>query len=350
MAKSKPECDGNVKGFPGAKYKSFLTRAEADAWMAGDNTFTSPVKATSSSGSSGDKGKKRMMSPDVEDESIYDVVYSDGASKGNGKVGAYAGVGVWWGPNDPRNLAERCRGEQTNNRAELIAILRILETTPHSKRPLLIKSDSIYSISCFKNWIQNWIKRGWVTANKEPVKNAALIRYISAQLDARARRGQRVRLQHVKGHSGQVGNEGADEMANKGCFEPIARERDWAQLEAELRARLEVEFQGPDVPAPAPLEVEADEADLLAGVDTVGAGESPTKMRKISVEEPKSKTPAPVTPSRAHLNPVPRAEAQASPSKVPAPAPPVPQITPEDWAQYADGLLDDDDLLADLSD
>ena len=37
------------------------------------------------------------------DESEWDVVYSDGACKGNGKVGSVAGIGVWWGPDDPRS-------------------------------------------------------------------------------------------------------------------------------------------------------------------------------------------------------------------------------------------------------
>ncbi|KAJ7750180.1 ribonuclease H-like domain-containing protein [Mycena metata] len=345
------ECEGLVMGFNGAKYKSFPLRAEAEAWMAGE-TAASPVKAATASGSSDDKGKKRMMSPDVEDESSWDVVYSDGASKNNGKPNAVAGVGVWWGEGDPRNLAERCPGDQTNNRAELIAILRILETTPHSKRPLLIKSDSIYSINCFKSWIGNWIKRNWVSASGEPVKNAPLIRYISAQLDARARRGQKVRLQHVKGHSGQTGNEGADLMANKGCFEVSTPERHWAQLEAELRARLEVEFQGADFPTPSPLEVQADEDDIAV----VNLGESPVKMRKISTEKPKSKTPVPSRPPApskptSSVTPIPRAEAQASFSKVAtSTATSTPQISADDLAQYAEGLLDDDDLLAELSD
>jgi ribonuclease HI len=43
-----------------------------------------------------------MMSPNVQDESGWDVVYSDGACKGNGQARATAGVGVWWGENDPR--------------------------------------------------------------------------------------------------------------------------------------------------------------------------------------------------------------------------------------------------------
>ncbi|KIO06924.1 hypothetical protein M404DRAFT_419467 [Pisolithus tinctorius Marx 270] len=85
--------------------------------------------------------------PDA-DEKEFDVVYCDGACKGNGATGSKAGIGVWWGHNDPRNLSERCPGDQTNNRAELIAIVRILETTPPLKRKLLIKTDSQYSIRC----------------------------------------------------------------------------------------------------------------------------------------------------------------------------------------------------------
>ncbi|KAF7337567.1 Ribonuclease H [Mycena sanguinolenta] len=143
------ECKAHVAGVSGAKYKSFPTRAEADAWLAGTEA-TSPVKPTSASD---DKGKKRMMAPDVDDETGWDVVFSDGACKGNGQPGCVAGVGVWWGEGDPRNIAERCPGDQTNNRAELIAILRVLETTPQSKKPLLIKSDSTYSIKCFSEWL-----------------------------------------------------------------------------------------------------------------------------------------------------------------------------------------------------
>ncbi|KDR85557.1 hypothetical protein GALMADRAFT_35681, partial [Galerina marginata CBS 339.88] len=146
----------------------------------------------------------------------WDIVYSDGACKGNGKVGSIAGVGVWWGPNDSRNIAERCPGDQTNNRAELIAILRVLETTPLTKKPLLIRTDSQYSISCFQFWISTWQKKNWCTAAGTPVKNAGIIRCISKHIDIRSKSGQKVVLEYVKGHSGFVGNEGADEMANRG--------------------------------------------------------------------------------------------------------------------------------------
>lgn len=49
------------------------------------------------------KGKKRAFGPEVSDTTGWDIVYSDGACKGNGKPGSIAGIGVWWGANDPRS-------------------------------------------------------------------------------------------------------------------------------------------------------------------------------------------------------------------------------------------------------
>ncbi|KAF8913215.1 ribonuclease H-like domain-containing protein, partial [Gymnopilus junonius] len=132
-----------------------------------------------------------------------------------------------------RNIAERCPGDQTNNRAELIAIMRVLETTPVTKKPLLIRTDSQYSIQCklnetclvnvilnilitgFLYWMARWQQNNWKTSSGDDVKNAGIIRCISKHLDIRAKLGQRVQLEYVKGHSGEVGNDGADAMANK---------------------------------------------------------------------------------------------------------------------------------------
>ncbi|KAJ7361350.1 ribonuclease H-like domain-containing protein [Mycena albidolilacea] len=230
-----------------------------------------------------------------------------------------------------RAIPERCPGDQTNNRAELIAILRVLETVPETKKPLLIKSDSSYSLKCFKEWLPKWISNGFVTSNKDPVKNAPLIRYISTHLDARARRGQRVKLQWVKGHAGIDGNEGADTQANIGARQPLLKERDWAKLEAELKERLEIEFQGVDEPEFVPPEISDPPEDIGSG-DT---GKNPAKIRK-TTHEPLAKTVAGPSSSRS--------------------APQVPVVTSssaftdEDLAEYANGLLDDDDLFAELSD
>jgi len=96
------ECLQQTNGYAGAKFKKFANSTEAEHFV----TFGNSLKALGSTFSfdveGGNKGKKRALSLDVEDESVWDVVYSDGACKGNGKVGSVAGVGVWWGHNDPR--------------------------------------------------------------------------------------------------------------------------------------------------------------------------------------------------------------------------------------------------------
>ena len=87
-----------------------------------------------------------MIPSNFDSEAQWDVVYSDGACKGNGKHGSVAGVGAWYGPDDPRsesstigiysvnemcrNLCERCPGDQTNNRAELIVSFDIQTLLP----------------------------------------------------------------------------------------------------------------------------------------------------------------------------------------------------------------------------
>ncbi|KAI6043465.1 ribonuclease H-like domain-containing protein, partial [Pisolithus marmoratus] len=180
---------------------------------------------------------RSTLAPDAEAKE-FDVVYCDGACKGNGQAGSIAGIGVWWGHNDPRNLSERCPGDQTNNRAELIAIVHILETTPPLKRKLLIKTDSQYSIHCVTNWIFKWMSNGFRTAGGQPVKNCALIKYLSTLLYARRMTGPIVEFRHVRGHVGLEGNEAADRLANMGALQPPLPERDWEQLEQAVLKKM----------------------------------------------------------------------------------------------------------------
>jgi ribonuclease HI len=107
----------------------------------------------------------------------------------------------------------------------------------------------------FEQWLPKWRRNGFKTANGDPVKNVPLIRYISALLDQRAMSGQKVRIvtdidsranpyekvriQHVRGHTGEEGNEGADLLANQGCGLATVVERDWEAMESEIRADLE---------------------------------------------------------------------------------------------------------------
>ncbi|TFK70434.1 hypothetical protein BDN72DRAFT_818756 [Pluteus cervinus] len=281
------ECELQTKGHPNAKYKKFDNAADAEAFVAGSTVAAPASTSNKSSAGAAEQstsismpskfqtsaaGKKRGRSPDV-DEDGWDVVYSDGACKGNGKPGSVAGVGVWWGHDDPRNIAERCPGDQTNNRAELIAIVRVLETTPPSKTRLLIKTDSQYSINCFKEWLPKWRLNGF-RSSTGPVKNLGIIKYLSALLDKRKESGQMVRLQYVKGHSGHEGNDGADYQANLGTRLPQVNELNW---KSKLASLLAEETAPPTTTTAAPLEVSDDESE-----DPVpDPSRSPQKIRRI---------------------------------------------------------------------
>ncbi|KAG6811158.1 hypothetical protein H0H92_008744 [Tricholoma furcatifolium] len=312
------DCEQQTKGYPGAKYQSFKNAAEAEAFVTGAPPPTQPTIPSASSrqtepsvpvssassrrrtlsNAKNNKGKKRILE-EALDESQYDVVYCDGACKGNGKPGSIAGVGVWWGNNDPRNIAERCPGDQTNNRAELIAIARVLESTPRSKKPLLIKTDSQYSMRCkavvtvtlskqlicitlgFSEWMPKWLMNNFTSSTGGPVKNEGIIKYIAALMKVRGLMGQKVRLTYVKGHSGIEGNEGADAEANKGTRLPPVPERDWKAAKDLVLQQAEEEHRAsPNKPTPVPVTVVAGD---LPQTDT------PRKLRKVSNDVPFSR-------------------------------------------------------------
>ncbi|KAH8092193.1 hypothetical protein BXZ70DRAFT_951650 [Cristinia sonorae] len=260
------ECEAQVKGYTGAKYKKFHTAEEAEEWKAlqlggaplASSSKPSAVRPTGRPYPDPHEGRPSTSKGKERDslDADRDIVYSDGACKGNGKAGSVAGVGVWWGHKDARNIAERCPGNQTNNRAELIvclpvhsnlrdlqlvvqAIIRVLETTPPSKRPLHIKTDSQYSIKCIKEWLPGWRQRNFRTSNGGAVANEPLIKYLDALLKERRHVGQKVELEYVQGHVGIEGNEGADAQANRGCTMPEVEEPDWVALEEAVLRRIE---------------------------------------------------------------------------------------------------------------
>ncbi|KAK4990793.1 hypothetical protein LTR50_002329 [Elasticomyces elasticus] len=114
-------------------------------------------------------------------------IYTDGSSLGNGQNGAVAGVGVFFGPGDRRNVSAPLVGSrQTNQRAELTAIMKALELAPRD-RPVTIYSDSSYSIKCVTEWFYKWRSNNWLTASKRPVENKDLVEKIIGLLEERHR-------------------------------------------------------------------------------------------------------------------------------------------------------------------
>ncbi|MEZ5458671.1 MAG: ribonuclease HI [Steroidobacteraceae bacterium] len=132
-------------------------------------------------------------------------IYTDGACRGNPGPGGWAATLQWEGHLRELSGAER---DTTNNRMELTAVIRALEAL---KRPMAVRvyTDSQYVRQGITEWMTNWKKRGWRTADKKPVKN----RDLWEALDVATARHS-VEWHWVKGHSGVPGNERVDALAN----------------------------------------------------------------------------------------------------------------------------------------
>lgn len=137
------------------------------------------------------------------------IAYTDGGCRGNpGGPGAWAFLLVHEGTGAAleRWAAEP---ETTNNRMELTAAIRVLEALTRPGQQVEIRSDSKYLIESASTWIPGWKKRGWIKADKQPVKNLDLVKRLDELL------GQhRVRWTWVKGHSGDPGNDHVDARLN----------------------------------------------------------------------------------------------------------------------------------------
>jgi ribonuclease HI len=131
-------------------------------------------------------------------------IHTDGACSGNPGPGGWGAVLRW------RDQIRELSGfapATTNNRMELEAAITALETL---KRPMTVAiyTDSNYLRQGVTAWLPAWKKRGWRTADKQPVKNQDLWQRLERALGA-----HRIDWHWVKGHSGNPDNERADELA-----------------------------------------------------------------------------------------------------------------------------------------
>lgn len=143
---------------------------------------------------------------------MFVTVYSDGSSRGNPGPGGYGSVLHYTDPRGHLHVLELSQGYRrtTNNRMELMGVIAALESL---KRPCTVEviSDSQYVVNAFnKHWIEGWIKRGWKTSNREPVKNGDLWKRLLA-----AKERHDVTFTWIKGHAGHEFNERCDELATQ---------------------------------------------------------------------------------------------------------------------------------------
>ena len=160
-------------------------------------------------------------------------MFTDGGCHGNPGPGGWAVV-LEFGPH--RREVSGGEPATTNNRMELRAAIAGFAalTEPCA---VTVHTDSQYLRQGITGWIHAWKARGWVTASRQPVKNADLWR----ELDALAAR-HRVSWKWLKGHAGHPGNERCDALATAE-IEKIRAAYSRQQLAACLAA-----FQNTDTP------------------------------------------------------------------------------------------------------
>ena len=134
------------------------------------------------------------------------IIYTDGACSGNPGPGGWGSVLMYRGHRRELSGGE---ADTTNNRMELMAVIRALEAL---KRPcnITIHTDSTYVMKGMMEWLVQWKKRNWLTAAKKPVKNVELWQRLEKAIDS-----HNVDWKWVKGHSGVPENERADELARQ---------------------------------------------------------------------------------------------------------------------------------------
>ncbi len=137
-------------------------------------------------------------------------MFTDGACRGNPGPGGWGVVLRYKGKEKTLHGGER---HTTNNRMELTAAIRGLEALNRACA-VRLTTDSKYVMDGVTKWLPGWKKRGWITADKKPVKNVDLWQ----QLDEAIAR-HRVEWQWVRGHTGHPENELADALANRGIDE-----------------------------------------------------------------------------------------------------------------------------------
>jgi ribonuclease HI len=137
-------------------------------------------------------------------------IFTDGACRGNPGPGGWGALLRYGGHEKELYGAEK---ETTNNRMELMAAIRALETLKRKCR-VDLTTDSQYVRKGITEWMTNWKRNGWKTAARKPVKNADLWQ----RLDEAAALHE-VHWHWVKGHSGHDENERVDVLANRAIDE-----------------------------------------------------------------------------------------------------------------------------------
>jgi len=140
------------------------------------------------------------------------TIYTDGSCLGNPGPGGYGAVMIYgeYKGSNASNYKEFSQGykKTTNNRMELLAVIVGLGALTRRCQVDLWTDSKYVQQAINQGWLKNWVRNGWKTAAKKPVKNQDLWRRLMPLLEA-----QDVTFHWVKGHSGHMLNERVDDLA-----------------------------------------------------------------------------------------------------------------------------------------
>jgi ribonuclease HI len=140
------------------------------------------------------------------------TIYTDGACSGNPGPGGWGAVLLY---KDQEREVYGGESQTTNQRMELQAVIGALSSLKVTDWDVTIYSDSAYVVNAFKQkWIDNWQKNGWKNSKKEAVANQDLWKELLILTGK-----NRVMMEKVKGHSGDMYNERCDELARQAIKE-----------------------------------------------------------------------------------------------------------------------------------
>lgn len=139
------------------------------------------------------------------------TIFTDGSSRGNPGPGGWAAIIVYPERSRGTEWVKEIGGNEkhtTNNRMELKAAIRALESLEPTDESISIHTDSQYVMKGITEWIHGWLKKGWKTAAKKPVENQDLWQTLLKNTE-----GKNIEWKYVAGHSGHAANDRCDEIA-----------------------------------------------------------------------------------------------------------------------------------------
>jgi ribonuclease HI len=196
------ECNSSVKGYKNALYKKFDKREQAEEFIRAQEFIRLNQQDT-------------ITTVEKVDDFVPDYyVYTDGACSNNGKPNAQAGIGIYFGDDDPCNVSQKIDGNQTNNAAELSAIIEtysIIEDDIANGKKVAIVTDSEYAIKCVSSYGEKCCGEGW----SKDIPNKELVKLAYEMYKDKPN----IKFIHIKAHTSNtdihsIGNANADHLAN----------------------------------------------------------------------------------------------------------------------------------------